>query len=207
MSETEETVGFTRMADGTTADYALLARREAEYVEALPDRLLAAVRALEHSFAGYQVSRYEHSLQSATRAQRDGRSDEYIVAALLHDIGDELAPYTHGQMVAAVLSPYVEPRICWIVEHHGVFQQYFHGSRSGDNPDARERYRGHEWFDDCAEFCELYRPELLRPRVRLALDRELRAAGQAGLLRAALPRQGFLADRVLPLLHRQAFPR
>jgi predicted HD phosphohydrolase len=156
MSATEETVGFTRMADGTTADYALLARREAEYVEALPDRLLAAVRALEHSFAGYQVSRYEHSLQSATRAQRDGRSDEYVVAALLHDIGDELAPYTHGQMVAAVLSPYVEPRICWIVEHHGVFQQYFHGSRSGDDPDARERYRGHEWFDDCAEFCELY---------------------------------------------------
>ena len=151
-----ETVGFTRMADGTAEDYELLARLEEEYTRLLPDRLLAAVRALESSFAGYQVSRYEHSLQSATRALRDGRSDEYVVAALLHDIGDELAPHTHGQMVGAILRPFIEPRICWIVEHHGVFQQYFYGRQTGEDPDARERYRGHEWFDDCAEFCELY---------------------------------------------------
>ena len=151
-----ETVGFTRMADGTAEDYELLARLEEEYTRLLADRLLAAVRALESSFAGYQVSRYEHSLQSATRALRDGRSDEYVVAALLHDIGDELAPHTHGQMVGAILRPFIEPRICWIVEHHGVFQQYFYGRQTGEDPDARERYRGHEWFDDCAEFCELY---------------------------------------------------
>jgi predicted HD phosphohydrolase len=151
-----ETVGFTRMADGTTEDYELLAANEQEYMRELPDRLLAVVRALEHSFGGYQVSRYEHSLQSASRAQRDGRSDEYVAAALVHDIGDELAPYTHGEMVAAVLKPYVEPRICWIVAHHGVFQQYYYGRQTGEDPDARERYRDHEWFDDCAEFCELY---------------------------------------------------
>jgi predicted HD phosphohydrolase len=151
-----ETVGFTRMADGTAEDYALLERLEAQYIEGLPDRLLAAVRALEHSFGGYQVTRFEHSLQSATRAHRDGRSEEYVVAALLHDIGDEVAPYTHGEMVAAILRPYVEPRICWIVQHHGVFQQHYYGRQTGDDPNARERYRGHEWFDDCAEFCERY---------------------------------------------------
>ena len=151
-----ETVSFTRMEDGTAEDYELLERREAEYMEALPDRLIAAVRALENSFAGYQVSRYEHSLQSATRALRDGRSDEYVVAALLHDIGDELAPYTHGEMVGAILRPYIEPRICWIVAHHGVFQQYFYGEQTGEDPNARDRYRDHDWFDDCAEFCELY---------------------------------------------------
>lgn len=151
-----ETVSFTRMADGTADDYELLARREEEQIETLPDRLLAAVRALEHSYAGYRVSRYEHSLQSATRALLDGRSDGYVVAALLHDIGDELAPYTHGQMVGAILRPYIEPRVCWIVEHHGVFAQYYSGRHTGEDPDARERFRGHEWFDDCAEFCELY---------------------------------------------------
>ncbi len=151
-----ETVSFTRMEDGTAGDYELLARMEEGYVEALPDRLLAAVRALENSFAGYQVSRLEHSLQSATRARRDGRSDEYVVAALLHDIGDELAPYTHGEMVGAILKPYIEPRICWIVAHHGIFQQYFYGEQTGEDPNARERYREHEWFDDCAEFCERY---------------------------------------------------
>jgi predicted HD phosphohydrolase len=151
-----ETVGFTAMADGTREDYELLERLESEYIERLPDRLLAAVQALERSFGGYRVSRCEHSLQSATRARRDGRSDEYVAAALVHDIGDELAPYTHGEMVAAILRPYVEPRICWVIAHHGVFQQYYYGRQTGEDPDARERYRDHKWFDDCAEFCELY---------------------------------------------------
>lgn len=151
-----DTVGFTRMSEGTVEDFALLARHELEYERRLPDRLLGAVRTLEHSFGGYQVTRYEHSLQSASRAQRDGRSEEYVAAALLHDIGDELAPYTHGEMVAAVLKPYVEPRICWIVQHHGVFQLFHCGQQTGEDPDARERYRDHRWFDDCAEFCALY---------------------------------------------------
>src|SRR5579864_996105 len=92
--EPRPTVSFTRMADGTREDYELLERLEAPYIAALPDRLLAAVDALEFSFSGYQITRREHSLQSATRARRDGRDDEYVVAALMHDVGDELAPYT-----------------------------------------------------------------------------------------------------------------
>jgi len=87
-----ETVSFTAMADGTQTDYELLDRYADEYARQLPDRVLAALDALKQSFAGYQVNRYEHSLQSATRALRDGRSEEYVVAALLHDLGDELAP-------------------------------------------------------------------------------------------------------------------
>lgn len=151
-----ETVSFTRMDEGTPEDYALLARLEAAYVAHLPDRLLATLDALKVSMPGYQVSRYEHSLQSATRALRDGRDEEYVVAALLHDIGDELAPYTHGEMVAAILKPYVSEEICWVVGHHGVFQQFHYGPASGDDPDARDRYRDHPWFDACAEFCAEY---------------------------------------------------
>jgi predicted HD phosphohydrolase len=151
-----ETVSFTRMEDATAEDYVLLARYEDEYTAQLPDRLLGALDGLRHSFAGYQVNRYEHSLQSATRAHDDGRSEEYVVAALLHDIGDELAPFTHGEMVAAILKPYVEERICWIVKHHGVFQMYYYGHLTGGDRNARDRYRDHPWFDDCAEFCELY---------------------------------------------------
>ena len=149
-------MGFTRMADGTAEDYKILARAEEAYLEELPDRLLESLERLRTSFAGYQVTRYEHSLQSATRALRDGRDEEYVVGALLHDIGDELAPYTHGQMVAAILRPYIRPEVCWIVEHHGVFQILHYGRHTGDDPNARERYRGHEWFDACAEFCDLY---------------------------------------------------
>jgi predicted HD phosphohydrolase len=151
-----ETVGFTRMADGTAEDYQILARAEEAYVQELPDRLLEALERLRTSFAGYQVTRYEHSLQSATRALRDGRDEEYVVGALLHDIGDELAPYTHGQMVAAILRPYIRPEVVWIVEHHGVFQIFHYGRHTGDDPNVRERFRGHEWFDACAEFCERY---------------------------------------------------
>jgi predicted HD phosphohydrolase len=151
-----QTVSFTRMEEGTAEDYALLGRFEEAFMKGLPDRLLRALDGLRGSFDGYQVTRYEHSLQSATRALRDGRDEEYIVAALLHDIGDELAPYTHGEMVAAILKPYVRPELCWVVKHHGLFQMYYYAHHSGGDRNARDRYRDHEWFDACAEFCELY---------------------------------------------------
>lgn len=152
----DETVSFTRMEDGTREDWELLELLERPYLEALPERLLAAVRALEHSFSGYRVSRYEHSLQSATRAHRDGRDEEYVVACLLHDIGDELAPHTHGEMMGAVLRPYIRPELVWVVEKHGLFQSHYYAHHTGGDRDARERYRDHEWFEDCAEFCERY---------------------------------------------------
>jgi len=152
----DSTVSFTRMADGTREDYELLERLEAPYVAALPDRLLAAVDALEHSFSGYQVTRREHSLQSATRARRDGRDEEYVVAALLHDIGDELAPYTHGEMVAAILRPFVREELCWVIAHHGLFQTYYYAHHSGGDRHARERHRDHPHYAACVEFCERY---------------------------------------------------
>lgn len=156
MGSAEGTVSFTRMADGTAEDYALLERYEDEYLRGLPDRLLAALRALEGSFGGYRVTRYEHSLQAATRAHLDGKDEGYVVATLLHDIGDELAPYTHGEMVAAVLRPYVEPAICWMIGHHGAFQLYYYGHHTGQDRDARDRWRDHPNYDMTVEFCERY---------------------------------------------------
>jgi len=151
-----ETVSFTRMEDGTAEDYALLERYEDEHVKGLPDRVLAALDGLKGSLDGYRVSRYQHSLQAATRAHRDGRSEEYVVATLVHDIGDSLAPYTHGEMMAAVLRPFVPQDVWWIVKHHGVFQMYYYAHHSGGNRSARDRYRGDPNFDACAEFCERY---------------------------------------------------
>jgi predicted HD phosphohydrolase len=151
-----ETVAFTSMADGTFEDYAILERAAEPFLAELPDRVLNALEGLRGSLAGYQVSRYEHSLQSATRALRDGRDEEYVVAALLHDIGDELAPLTHGEMMGAVLRPFVRPEIVWIVKHHGVFQLYYYGHHVGVDRNARDRFRDSPWFDACAEFCELY---------------------------------------------------
>jgi predicted HD phosphohydrolase len=152
----QPTVSFTAMADGTREDYELLDRTAAAHTEALPDRLLDAVRALEDSFSGYQVTRYEHSLQSATRALRDGRDEEYVVMALLHDIGDELAPHSHSELTGPILRPFVRPELVWIASHHGAFQLYYYGHHYGLDRNIRDRWAGHEHYDACVEFCQLY---------------------------------------------------
>ena len=149
-------VSFRRMDEGTPADYALLNRLEDEFVAALPDRILAALEDLEHSLAGYQISRLEHSLQSATRAERDGADIEMIVGALVHDLGDDLAPLNHSQLAAAIIRPYVRSEVAWIIEHHGVFQLYYSGDAMGVDKNAREIYRDHKWFDSCEKFCECW---------------------------------------------------
>ncbi len=151
-----EQVSFTRMQDGTVEDWELLDRFEREFNAALPDRILAAVLALRTSFGGYRVTRYTHSLQAATRAMRDGKDEEYLVAALVHDIGDELAPWTHGEMVAAVLKPFVREELVWMVRYHPVFQQHYFSYLSEDERNARDAFRDSPHYGLTAEFCERY---------------------------------------------------
>jgi len=150
------TVGFTRMEDGTREDYELLDRLAEEQSAALPDRLLASLRGLAGSFDGYPVDRLTHSLQSATRALRDGRDEEYVVCALLHDIGDLLAPWNHSELAAAVLRPYVSAENWWTVKHHGIFQGYYYFHHLGGDRDERDRYRDHPCWERTREFCALY---------------------------------------------------
>lgn len=148
-----DVVSFTRMDEGTAEDYAFLNRLEDQFVETLPDRLLAALEGLRNSLGGYKIDRLEHSLQSATRAEDDGADIELIVAALIHDLGDDLAPHNHSQLAAAIIRPYVRAEVTWIIEHHGVFQMYYYGDAMGVNKDEREIYRSHKWFDSCEKFC------------------------------------------------------
>jgi len=148
------TVSFRQMKDGTRADYELLEGIEQRYIAALPDRILAALRELDGSLGGYQVSRLQHCLQTATRAEADGADEEMVVGALVHDIGDVLAPENHSQYAAAIIRPYVREEVTWVVEHHGLFQTYWFAHHLGGDRHARDRYRGHRWFDACAGFCE-----------------------------------------------------
>jgi predicted HD phosphohydrolase len=152
----DQVVSFTQMADGTRQDYELLAAADERFCQALPDRLLAAVEELQFSFSGYQVTRYEHSLQSATRALRDGRDEEYVVMAVLHDIGDSLAPHTHSEMTGAILRPFVRPELVWICAHHGAFQLYYYGHHYDMDRNVRDRWAGHEHYSATVEFCERY---------------------------------------------------
>ena len=142
------------MDESTPTDYELLSRLEDEFVTALPERILDALKNLDNSLAGYQISRLEHSLQSATRAERDGADIEMIVGALIHDLGDDLAPLDHSQIAAAIIRPYVRSEVAWIIEHHGIFQLYCYCDATGVDKNAREIYRGHKWFDSCEKFCK-----------------------------------------------------
>ncbi len=151
-----QTVEFIRMEDGTREDYEFLERMEDEFKAGLADRILDSLRRLENSFSGYQIDRLQHSLQGATRAHRAGESDEMIVAILLHDIGDGLAPYSHSEMAAAVLRPFVSDKLYWIVKHHGLFQMYYYAHHTGGDRNARERFKDHPWYRDAIDFCHRY---------------------------------------------------
>jgi predicted HD phosphohydrolase len=149
-----ETVSFLEMKHGTREDYLLLDRSERDFAKGLPDRLLEALGKLDQSLEGYKVSRLEHSLQTASRAERAGADEELVVAALLHDLGDELAPYNHAEIAAGILRPYVRPEVTWIVEQHGLFQAYYYAHHLGGDRNMRDRHRGHPWYEACASFCE-----------------------------------------------------
>ena len=142
------------MKDGTKEDYLLLDKHEREFVKKTPERILKYMSGFTSTLEGYQISRLEHSLQSATRALNDKAEDEMIVAALLHDIGDEIAPLNHSELAAAVLKPFVSEKTRWIVEQHGLFQAYYYNHYYGKDRNLRDKFKGHEFFKDTIDFCE-----------------------------------------------------
>ena len=149
-------VKFTEMKNGTKEDYLLLDKHEKKYIEETADRILKFMSGLTETLEGYQVSRLEHSLQSATKALRAGEDEEIIVAALLHDIGDELAPMNHSEYAAAILKPYVSEKTHWIVEKHGEFQLYYYAHHLGGDRNKREKYKEHKFYQATIDFCEKY---------------------------------------------------
>ena len=149
-----EKVKFTQMKDGTKDDYLLLDKHEKKYIEGTADRIIKFMSGLNDTLEGYKITRLEHSLQTATRALNDKASEEMVVAALLHDIGDELAPLNHSEYAATVLKPYVSEKTRWIVEKHGEFQMYYYAHHLGGNRNQREKYKGHKYYQDTINFCE-----------------------------------------------------
>ncbi len=147
---------FTRMTDSRPEEWAIVKEHAKAYNRALPDRVLTHLRLLRDDFGGYAVDRLEHCLQTATRARRAGRDDEYVVCALVHDIGDTLGPLNHADIATAVLRPFVSEQNLWMVEQHAVFQGYYFFEHLGLDRNLREQFRGHPWFDVTAEFCEAY---------------------------------------------------
>ena len=149
-------VSFTEMKHGTKEDYLFLEKHEKNYVNKTADRILKYMSGLTKTLEGYPISRLEHSLQSATKALKAGEDEEMIVAALLHDIGDELAPMNHSEYAAAILKPYVSEKTHWIVERHGEFQAYYYAHHLGGDRNKREKYKDHKYYEATIDFCEKY---------------------------------------------------
>lgn len=150
-----ETVSFTQMADGTAEDYAFLDELEAKELATFPDRVLGWLKTMDEP-SGYLITRFEHCLQAATRAYRAGEDEEMVVCALLHDVGDYLAPANHSEVAAAMLRPYISERSYWIIKHHGVFQGVYYFHFSGQDPYARDRWSDHPYYQATIDFCAEY---------------------------------------------------
>lgn len=153
---TEDRARFHEMTEGTHDDWKIIAKSAMAFNKTLPDRVLSHLKLLAGDFGGYAVDRLEHSLQTATRAHRDGRDEEYVVCALLHDIGDTLGSMNHADIATAILKPFASEQNLFMVEKHGIFQGYYFFEYLGLEKNLRDQHRSHQWFNYTAEFCEKY---------------------------------------------------
>ena len=150
-----KTVSFTEMKNGTQEDYMLLQSLENKHLKMTAKRVLAHLELqADESLDGYPINRLEHAVQCATRAERDGYDIDWIVSALLHDIGDGLAPQNHDRFAAEIVRPFVREECAWVVEHHGLFQGYYYFEHLGWDKNERDKYKFHPHYNACVGFCE-----------------------------------------------------
>ena len=149
----EWTASYRTMEEGTREEYHRVAEMMIPIKAGTADRVLASVAALKDSYPGEIVDRYVHSAQCATRAFRDGADEELVVGAFVHDIGDMLSPDNHAEFAAVILQPYVSPRTHWVIQQHGLFQGYYYFHHFDQDPNARDKFKGHPYYQDCVDFC------------------------------------------------------
>jgi predicted HD phosphohydrolase len=147
---------FIRMEDSTKEDWALIVPEAMKMAKGLPDRVIAHLQLLDGDFGGFPVDRLTHSLQAATLALKDGRDEEYVVCALLHDIGDTLGSFNHPDIAAAILKPFVSEENHWMIQNHGIFQGYNFFHHIGMNRDMRDMFKANPNYERTAEFIQLY---------------------------------------------------
>jgi predicted HD phosphohydrolase len=175
------------MVEGTQEDWAAIAGHFVPFAADVATRVLDHLKLLDGDFGGFAVDRLTHSLQTATRAHRDGRGETYVVMALLHDIGDTLGSYNHPDVAAAIVKPFVTEEEHWICANHGAFQGYYYFHYLGMDRNARDAFRDNPHFAACEEFCAKYDQaafdpdyaseplDFFEPMVRRVMARPLRS--------------------------------
>jgi len=160
-----ERADFKSMETSTTDDWRIISAEFLAFSQRLPERILTHLRLLDGDYGGFQVDRLTHSLQTATLAHRDGRDEEYVVCALLHDIGDTLGSFNHPDIAVAILKPFVSEENLWMVEKHGIFQGYYFFHHVGMDRNMRDQFRGHPHYERTVEFCAKYDGPAFNPQV------------------------------------------
>jgi predicted HD phosphohydrolase len=155
-SQSEERAQFRRMDEGTEADWEILGREYMKMAGGVVDRVIDHMKLLDGDFGGFQVDRLTHSLQTATRAYRDGKDEEYVVCALLHDIGDTLGTYAHGAIAAAILKPFISDANRWMLENHTDFQGYYYYHFVGLDKNRRDKFIDSPYYEHTKEFIDKY---------------------------------------------------
>ncbi len=152
--KSSRTVGFTAMRNGSAADFEIINENDEITARELPDRIIEHLKEMALDDGAYKISRLDHVLQCATRAHRDGADDDWVAAALVHDLGDVLAPFTHGQVAAEILRPFVKEEVTWVVRNHGIFQMYYNKSLSQQERNSRDKLKDHPYYQSAVYFCE-----------------------------------------------------
>jgi predicted HD phosphohydrolase len=145
---------FTRMDESTAAEWMSIGREVAKRQAQMPALIKSMLRQLEEQVDGFATNQLVHALQTATRAVRDGASEELIVAALCHDIGKVISVINHPAIAAEMLKPYVARETYEIIRTHQDFQGRHYYALMGMNPNAREQYRDQSWYALAEKFTD-----------------------------------------------------
>ncbi len=150
----DKTVSFIAMKQGTIEEFKIIAANDEATVKELPDRIITHLAEMAKDDGAYKINRLDHVLQCATRATRANADDDWTIAALLHDLGDILAPYTHGQVAGEIIRPFVREEVAWVVTHHAIFQMAYNVSLSNELRNSRDHFKDHPYYQSAVDFCE-----------------------------------------------------
>ncbi|MHB8319284.1 MAG: metal-dependent phosphohydrolase [Acidimicrobiales bacterium] len=145
---------FTRMDRSTPEQWQVIVAETAKNQPRVPAQILSMLKSLSAITDGFPIDQLAHSLQTATRAERDGAGEEVIVASLCHDIGKVVSVFNHPRIASEVLRPYVSDDLRCVIQAHQDFQGRHYYSHLGMNPDARAQYSECSWCEIAEKFAD-----------------------------------------------------
>ena len=184
---------FKSFTESTKEDWQVIIGEQKQFMSGLPDRILAHMKLLEGDYGGFPIDRLQHCLQTAERAAEAGEDEEYVVCALLHDIGDTLGSFNHADVAAAILQPFVSEANHWMIKQHAIFQGYNFFHHLGMDRNMRDQFKDSEYYERTAHFIAKYDNQAFdNSHAELSLDlfapmvRNVMAAPKRSLYKAAL---------------------